>query len=646
MERLGFDNNQVSDLSPLAGLTKLEYIDANANRISDLSPLAGLPNLKAFHSWHNPDISDLSPLVGLTIIDICGANISDLSPLTRATNLKELYLASSNISDLSPLRNLTGLTRINFEDNKISDILPLAGLTNLKWIVLSENAISDLSPLKNLTELTHVNLGDNSILSDISPLAELTDLEWVNLELNAISDVSPLAGLTNLKWLKLDNNQISDFSPLDSLRENATISWILNPGAPQGGPKIEGPWLWVIVPGERLDSSTDSLAQASSGAVTELQIAANGATAGSSVGSSIEGSPIGSNVWWSHEIAPEGGENINKMLDSLGIGTDRDDRNNHIIYGSVTLDSPREQSTRLFVGSNNRVKVWLNGQLIYEWLEAFTGAVDYHDFLPVMLKKGRNVLLVAVDHPAGSWRAYFGFEEGTEYTVSNPRVGYAFSEPAIHFGDTFTLDLSAENIHNLAGWQFDISFDPTMLEAVEVNESDFLKTGGATTFFQKGVIDNTTGKITGLGSARIHENGVSGTGTLLSIIFKAKASGQTQLRLENFQLAAITGALISAGPHEVLITVGRQLATGDVNRDGQVSILDMVLIARHFGKTVPSDSAVDLNGDGLISILDLILIAQHLGESTDAARSLYFCYRRHRRLRSCSDTGVDRTRTS
>ena len=619
LERLGFDNNQVSDLSPLAGLTKLEYIDANANRISDLSPLAGLPNLKSFHSWHNPHISDISPLVGLKVIDICGADISDLSPLTRAINLKELYLASSNISDLSPLRNLTGLTRINFEDNKISDISPLVGLTNLKWIVLAENAISDLSPLKNLTGLTHVDLGDNRILSDISPLAELIDLEWLNLELNAISDASPLAGLTNLKWLKLDNNGISDFSPLDSLRENATISWVLNPGAPQGGPKIEGPWLWVIVPGERLDSGTDFLAQASSGAVTELQIAANGATVGSSVGSPTEGSPIGSNVWFSHEIAPEGGENINKMLDSVGIGTDRDDRNDHIIYGSVTLDSPREQSTRLFVGSNNRVKVWLNGQLIYEWIRAFTGAVDYHDFLPVTLRQGRNVLLVAVDHPEGSWRAYFGFEEDAEYNVLNPRVGYNFSEPPIHSGDTFTLQIEVEDVYDLAGWEFSIAFDPDVLKAVEVNEGGFLKSGGGSTFFQKGTIDNTTGKITKLSSARLSEDGVSGKGTLLSVTFTAKTAGQTQLKLENFQLAAITGVSIPAGPHEVVITVEGRLATGDVNRDGQVNILDMVLVARHFGKTVPADSEIDMNGDGVINIQDLIIVASNLGESTVSA---------------------------
>ena len=54
-------------------------------------------------------------------------------------------------------------------------------------------------------------------------------------------------------------------------------------------------------------------------------------------------------------------------------------------------------------------------------------------------------------------------------------------------------------------------------------------------------------------------------------------------------------------------------------RDGQVSVLDMILVARHLGETAPPNSEVDINGDGTISILDLIIVAQNLGKSTTAA---------------------------
>ena len=214
---------------------------------------------------------------------------------------------------------------------------------------------------------------------------------------------------------------------------------------------------------------------------------------------------------------------------------------------------------------------------------------------------------------------FFGFEPGTEYSVVNPRVGYTLSDSKIHVGDTFTLDLSAENIYDLAGWQFDIAFDPEVLEAIEVNEGDFLKTDGGTTFFQKGTIDNATGKITRLSSARLNEDGVSGKGTLLSVAFSAKTGGETQITLENFQFGSIAGETINAGPHEFVFTIEGQLATGDVNRDGQVSVLDLILVSRHLGEDASANPQADVNRDGVINIQDLIVVAQHLGESTDAA---------------------------
>ena len=73
---------------------------------------------------------------------------------------------------------------------------------------------------------------------------------------NDISEISPLAGLANLKWLDIHNNEISDFSPLDGLRENINFHLARNnPAFPKGGPKIEGPWLWVVLPDTELDDS-------------------------------------------------------------------------------------------------------------------------------------------------------------------------------------------------------------------------------------------------------------------------------------------------------------------------------------------------------------------------------------------------------
>ena len=101
--------------------------------------------------------------------------------------------------------------------------------------------------------------------------------------------------------------------------------------------------------------------------------------------------------------------------------------------------------------------------------------------------------------------------------------------------------------------------------------------------------------------------------------FRAIAGGETQLKLSKSQFGSGTGGVIPLKRLEVAIRIEGQLATGDVNRDGQVSILDMILIAQHLGETSPSDPAVDVNSDGVVNVLDLIVVAKHFGESTTAA---------------------------
>ena len=166
---------------------------------------------------------------------------------------------------------------------------------------------------------------------------------------------------------------------------------------------------------------------------------------------------------------------------------------------------------------------------------------------------------------------------------------------------------------DLAGWQFDIAFDPAVLEALDVSEGDFLKADGGTTFFQSGSIDNAEGKIAGLIAGRISEGGVSGSGSVLQVRFKTKSEGETELALQNFLFGSVAEESIPAGPREVHITVEERLLTGDVNRDGVVNILDLIRVAQQLGKSVPPNSSVDINGDGVVNIFDLTLVAQGIG---------------------------------
>ena len=625
LTHLGFEGCQVSDISSVRGLTNLTFLDFSHNQVSDISPVRNLTNLVRLRCTDNL-ISDMSPVAGLTNLtwlDMHDMIVSDLSPLARLANLEVLTFDHNEVSDISPLAGLINLKRIRTWGNRFSDLSPLARLTKLEWLNICGAELADLSPLAGLTGLKELYLRSNDIsdisaiarltglerlsfeanhVSDISLVSGLTNLKWLNIHDNRISDVSPLARLTNLTWLALHNNQIADLSPLDGFRKNLKLLTIFNnPVFPIGGPKIEGPWLWVFLPSTRRNLDMDLLAEASGGGVTELKIATQGAT---------EGKAVGSEVWESDKLPPTGRDNLDDMVGhNLADG---------VIYGTVFLYSPREQNTNMFLGSDQEVKVWLNGEVIYQ-RERIERGGDYTDFFPATLRRGKNVLFVAVGTRDGDHsNAFFGFEPDTEYSEATG-VGYLFSESSIHSGDTFTLDIRAENVIDLAGWQFDIAFDPVRLEALGLSEGGFLKTDGGATFFQSGRIDNAAGKITGLIAGRISEGGVSGSGSVLQVRFKAKTEGETNLTLQNFLFGSAAKEAIPAGPLEIQITVEEQLLTGDVNRDGVVNILDLISVAQQLGKRLSSDSPEDINGDGIVNIFDLTLVAQGIGKATAAA---------------------------
>ena len=388
LRHIRLHHNAITDLSPLAGLTKLETIGMSHNPLADLSPLSGLTNLHNFHGWGTPvvNLAAIAKLPKLREINVCGGEISDISALVDAKGLKHLYLPGNGVSDLSPLAELTNLTHLSFEHNEVSDLSPLEGLSNLTWINLHDNAISD-----------------------VSPLAATTNLRWLDISQNRITDVSSLAFLPNLTWMGLTENPIADTSSLERFATTTTISYsdFVNSAFPEAGPKIEGPWLWAIVPGAGT-GNTDLLAKASGGAATEVKVATFGAT---------EDKPVGSGKWKAHNLAPTGGDNLNEMTDALGWGSGSEIYD-HVVYGSLTFNAPRQQDTTMLVGSDDGVKVWLNGEVVH-YNPVTRGAGDYQDAFPVTLKKGPNVLLVAVDNRGhGGFSGFFGFAKDADYTVN------------------------------------------------------------------------------------------------------------------------------------------------------------------------------------------------------------------------------------
>ncbi|MBQ8200320.1 MAG: leucine-rich repeat domain-containing protein [Clostridia bacterium] len=96
-------------------------IDVGHNNVSDLSFLTNFPNLKRLICIDSKkpvtDISALAELKELEYIELFMQNITDISALADHTKLLDLNLCHNNITDLSPLYSCTSLERLHISYN-------------------------------------------------------------------------------------------------------------------------------------------------------------------------------------------------------------------------------------------------------------------------------------------------------------------------------------------------------------------------------------------------------------------------------------------------------------------------------------------------------------------------------------------------
>ena len=114
--------SEVADI--LKYCTDLEYLDLGHNQLTDLSFLSKMKHLKV-------------------LIAAISYNITDISPVANCTELEYLELFSNRIVDVSPLADLTNLKHLNICNNRIVDASPLYSLQNLERLWIANNPLSD-----------------------------------------------------------------------------------------------------------------------------------------------------------------------------------------------------------------------------------------------------------------------------------------------------------------------------------------------------------------------------------------------------------------------------------------------------------------------------------------------------------------------
>ena len=227
---LGLANNQISDLSPLAGLDGLRKLDLRSNQISDLFPLAGLTNLRVLNLAYN-QISELTFLnSNLVQLDLSRNQISDITKLLALTNLRILNLRINQISNISPLIGKHALVDLDLSQNQISDITPLGALP-LRGLYLRCNQLSNPSrylALGLMNELEVLDLSHNQIEAPVLPSA-LKILNLSHNQIQLLSNVPSRVLLPELEWLDMGENPIAAENPLKLLEY---LPWFRRDGNP------------------------------------------------------------------------------------------------------------------------------------------------------------------------------------------------------------------------------------------------------------------------------------------------------------------------------------------------------------------------------------------------------------------------------
>jgi hypothetical protein len=164
----------------------------------------------------------------------------------------------------------------------------------------------------------------------------------------------------------------------------------------------------------------------------------------------------------------------------------------------------------------------------------------------------------------------------------------------VRTGQHFTVNINVNPNHAVAGVQFSLSFNASLVMVDSVTEGNLLKSGGAGTFFFPGQIDNTSGKLKNVAGAIISPGQtVSTSGTLAVINMTAKNTvGVCPLTLSDVVVGDISGQTISTS-----ITNGQtNIVTDNLPPVLEVIGNKVIAASRNLQFTV---SAVDSSGDSL-----------------------------------------------
>ncbi len=125
-----------------------DSVIAYAEPYGGLDVLAKIREAWEYRLWttelilSNNQIADITPLAGLTAEG--GTRTQETTDITlylQPINLEKLHLDNNQIADVTPLKGMTKLIELNLHNNQIVDVTPLKGMTKLERLTTYGNPI-------------------------------------------------------------------------------------------------------------------------------------------------------------------------------------------------------------------------------------------------------------------------------------------------------------------------------------------------------------------------------------------------------------------------------------------------------------------------------------------------------------------------
>jgi general secretion pathway protein D len=125
---------------------------------------------------------------------------------------------------------------------------------------------------------------------------------------------------------------------------------------------------------------------------------------------------------------------------------------------------------------------------------------------------------------------------------------------AIDVGQQFYVDIKAGDVQNMAGASLVLSYNPKFVDYVSATEGVFLKKDGKATLYSA-TANAAEGTLTIKLSRAPNSGGMSGAGTLVSALFRAKAKGAASFGFQSVSFTSAEGKPLEMLPFSTAVNV-------------------------------------------------------------------------------------------